>query len=763
MTGKNNNYQKIDSNMFIRYQAKGSGTSQTNYSGFGSGIEDSHNNPDDALFKNDINKVRTNATYYDGTGTLGVFNSATEFLKNQLFIDKKWFSQNGGGTAWNEINSSQDDRLKNYKIALQLMQVATFKDGGTTYKETIEYGSLAILGKDRVIRNSNAYEITSVGNWSYKIAESRTIPGTNTIVDQLPAKGPFAYKVSDSAPERIYLATFDYYVSEMRVYDENDNEITSEWTPATQIVGDNTYEVYNRETSDLTLHKQWENISQHFVNTNVQGLYFTVHSKCGENVAEDITEAIYNNPTTYGLTANDVEKITYKDSGNQEVTKYVVRISPSNASAAGSSWGDDSSLKIANLDVYERNYVESTTSKDTSVAAWPTITYSASEVAYLDGSGVIHAIEDLDGNGTGYPKYAEKSTAASAWPSPASGTSTSAIPLGKPGDANLLAVNTAKGLIKVHKKWQDPEGHDVNAWNTSVTFKLQQIRKLASDEAEVLDPIDYKIGDTLQTYTVQAGTGDEWITLVNDLPLQVTVHDEQTNTDAIYNCYYRAVEIEPTTKEEVLSSVQYESNDGKDSDIEQVEIININLTPVDIKVLKTDTSATPKYLPGAVFKLTKKQNGAFKDFEFHAEDNSTATPTAITFEEGKQGQFTVTNGQKGVTIKALTTGVYKLEEIKSPDGYNKLMNPIEFEITNDGKVIAPGFASNSGLPVSDSNIFVFTDTSSGSTHSAAVSVKNTPGAELPSTGGPGTGLFTLFGSILILGAGLLLWRRRRLI
>ena len=37
------------------------------------------------------------------------------------------------------------------------------------------------------------------------------------------------------------------------------------------------------------------------------------------------------------------------------------------------------------------------------------------------------------------------------------------------------------------------------------------------------------------------------------------------------------------------------------------------------------------------------------------------------------------------------------------------------------------------------------------------------GPELPSTGGPGTRLFTILGSILILGAGVLLWRRRRTI
>ena len=42
---------------------------------------------------------------------------------------------------------------------------------------------------------------------------------------------------------------------------------------------------------------------------------------------------------------------------------------------------------------------------------------------------------------------------------------------------------------------------------------------------------------------------------------------------------------------------------------------------------------------------------------------------------------------------------------------------------------------------------------------------NTPedGATLPSTGGPGTKLFTIFGTILIAGAVLLLWKRRGVI
>ena len=40
--------------------------------------------------------------------------------------------------------------------------------------------------------------------------------------------------------------------------------------------------------------------------------------------------------------------------------------------------------------------------------------------------------------------------------------------------------------------------------------------------------------------------------------------------------------------------------------------------------------------------------------------------------------------------------------------------------------------------------------------SASATVGNTLGAALPHTGGPGTRLFTILGSILIAGAGLLL-------
>ena len=42
-------------------------------------------------------------------------------------------------------------------------------------------------------------------------------------------------------------------------------------------------------------------------------------------------------------------------------------------------------------------------------------------------------------------------------------------------------------------------------------------------------------------------------------------------------------------------------------------------------------------------------------------------------------------------------------------------------------------------------------------------VVNDAGVKLPGTGGPGTRFFTILGSILLIGTGVLLWRRRRMI
>ena len=90
-------------------------------------------------------------------------------------------------------------------------------------------------------------------------------------------------------------------------------------------------------------------------------------------------------------------------------------------------------------------------------------------------------------------------------------------------------------------------------------------------------------------------------------------------------------------------------------------------------------------------------------------------------------------------LKGLDEGEYQIVEKVPPNGYIIADNPVlSFTVEN-------GVVKNGNQTITSAEI------------------ENEPGAALPSTGGPGTRLFTILGSILILGAGVLLWRRRRLI
>ena len=95
-----------------------------------------------------------------------------------------------------------------------------------------------------------------------------------------------------------------------------------------------------------------------------------------------------------------------------------------------------------------------------------------------------------------------------------------------------------------------------------------------------------------------------------------------------------------------------------------------------------------------------------------------------------------TKENNSVVFKGLTDGKYTIIEKTVPDGYNK---------------------------AEDYNFTIEKNNYSADNLEQSATVTNQAGSALPNTGGPGTRLFTILGSILILGAGVLLWRRRRLI
>ena len=111
---------------------------------------------------------------------------------------------------------------------------------------------------------------------------------------------------------------------------------------------------------------------------------------------------------------------------------------------------------------------------------------------------------------------------------------------------------------------------------------------------------------------------------------------------------------------------------------------------------------------------------------------TTDKAAATTFVTPDNGKF---------AIKGLDSDTYYLEETKAPAGYNVLKAPVKVVIDNEGKVT---YGNDNTAAAPD------------------VKVLNQTGTELPSTGGIGTTIFYVLGSVLVVAAGVLLVTKKRM-
>ncbi len=96
-------------------------------------------------------------------------------------------------------------------------------------------------------------------------------------------------------------------------------------------------------------------------------------------------------------------------------------------------------------------------------------------------------------------------------------------------------------------------------------------------------------------------------------------------------------------------------------------------------------------------------------------------------------------------IDGLANGKYYLKEIEAPSGYNKVLTAVEVEIKGADKFHQFNADKSAVTNLSD-----------------VVAVKNLQGVLIPTTGGIGTTIFYVLGSILLVGAGVLLVTRKRM-
>lgn len=162
----------------------------------------------------------------------------------------------------------------------------------------------------------------------------------------------------------------------------------------------------------------------------------------------------------------------------------------------------------------------------------------------------------------------------------------------------------------------------------------------------------------------------------------------------------------------------------------------------DVDVFKyTKDGEAENPLANVRFTLSKNSDGTNSIALIREKDDQgNDTNTYRVAKTGETGTVTeiTTDATGKFTIKGLDSGTYYLTETYTPAGYNKLADPITVVIDSNSQTKVDGTVVNE------------------------VKVLNQSGTELPSTGGMGTTIFYVVGSILLIGAAVLLVTKKRM-
>jgi LPXTG-motif cell wall-anchored protein len=246
----------------------------------------------------------------------------------------------------------------------------------------------------------------------------------------------------------------------------------------------------------------------------------------------------------------------------------------------------------------------------------------------------------------------------------------------------------------------------------------------------------------------QWGTGFQYLPVIEETKI-----DPKTGSQTIYvySYYIEETDCNPKDFYPVFRDSSGAMVGDANSPIEyttQLTAENVRKT-IDVTLKKVSTdhlddATEPPTLQGATFQLEKYTANTF------IANDTTWGNNGVMFlsDDDEDGIF---------TFEGLSTGYYKVVEVSVPAGYVKLSEDPTFEVRLNADELEVILLNSDGTDA-DNN-----QTDMLRVNELIIRYGNPPGAVLPNAGGPGTRAFTILGSILILGAGVLLWRRRRLI
>ena len=180
------------------------------------------------------------------------------------------------------------------------------------------------------------------------------------------------------------------------------------------------------------------------------------------------------------------------------------------------------------------------------------------------------------------------------------------------------------------------------------------------------------------------------------------------------------------------------SNDPKDvTSVVTTPPVEKYLYSADILVIKVDGEDNNVKLEGAKFILTKKVGETVYYYKLTGEGNDKVVSWSTNKDDATPY---ITDANGNVIFAGIEDGTYYLVEVEAPDGYNLLVTPTTVVVNNAG-------VGENTVPV---------------IQTVSATVENNSGIELPTTGGFGTKLFIIIGSILAVVSAIILVTNKRM-
>ena len=318
----------------------------------------------------------------------------------------------------------------------------------------------------------------------------------------------------------------------------------------------------------------------------------------------------------------------------------------------------------------------------------------------------------------------------------------------------LCNLTTTNPNVTIHDKNDMPFKKEVDKTNADVgqpvtftiTGKVPDYTGFTKYTYKITDTMTDGLTFNMDSLTVKVGTatvtGDCTIaynaetapqTFTVSIPVLEKKYDFGAEIVVTYTATVNkeAIAVISTNQAKLTYSNNPTTGETKDSQTEEQKVYTSKIV---IDKFETGKQETVK-LPDAKFVLYKKVPGASGEVtKYYKQDETTK---AVTWVDSITNATEVTTDNNGAaSFDGLADGTYYLVETKAPAGYNQLTEAKDVEVK--GSITEPTKLS------------------------VTAEVANSAGTLLPSTGGMGTTVFYVLGTVLVLGAVVLLVTKKRM-